>query len=323
MSRKPLTTLIMEPEDYSKSAILKYRSLGPVYFWPDLKKSEEERVKREANILVLMLKYHIDRNWIDAMPNLKVVATQTTGLNHIEVEQLKEKTIKLISLLGQKSFLKNITSTAEEAIALLFALVRNIPWAFDDVKAGNWNRNKWRGRQLMGKTFGILGFGRLGKIVAGYAKAFGMKVIASDPHVSESVMRRYGARKVSMDYLFKESDALSIHVLLTVDTSNLVEERHLKLMKPSAYLVNTARAELIEKGALEKALRNHWLAGAAIDVMWNEKSDASHLKENKLLKYAQENKNLIIAPHIGGATFEAMEITQDFLADLVLKYFKS
>lgn len=312
----------MEPEDYSPRAILKYRSLGPVYFWPDLKESERERIKREINILVLMLKYQIDKNWIDDLPNLKAVATQTTGLNHIDVAHLQDKGIKLISLLGQRRFLRNITSTAEEAIALLLALVRNIPWAFEDVKSGNWNRNAWRGRQLLGKTFGILGLGRLGKITARYARALGMKVMASDPHVSATVMRRCGVGKVEMDELFKKSDALSLHVLLTDATRNLVKERHLKIMKPTAYFINTARAELIEEGALEKALREHWIAGAGIDVMWNEKSDGSHLRDSELINYANQNKNLIVVPHIGGATYEAMEITQQYLADLVLKHFQ-
>lgn len=322
MGAKNLTTLIMEPEDYSPRAILKYRSLGPVYFWPDLKESERERIKREINILVLMLKYQIDKNWIDDLPNLKAVATQTTGLNHIDVAHLQDKGIKLISLLGQRRFLRNITSTAEEAMALLLALVRNIPWAFEDVKSGNWNRNAWRGRQLLGKTFGILGLGRLGKITARYARALGMKVMASDPHVSATVMRRCGVGKVEMDELFKKSDALSLHVLLTDATRNLVKERHLKIMKPTAYFINTARAELIEEGALEKALREHWIAGAGIDVMWNEKSDGSHLRDSELINYANQNKNLIVVPHIGGATYEAMEITQQYLADLVLKHFQ-
>ena len=91
-------------------------------------------------------------------------------------------------------------------------------------------------------------------------------------------------------------------------------------MKPTAVFINTARGELIEKGVLEKALKNKWIAGAAIDVMWDERSDGSHLKNNSLLEYAKKNKNLIIVPHIGGATYEAMETTQDFIAELVKKY---
>lgn len=93
-------------------------------------------------------------------------------------------------------------------------------------------------------------------------------------------------------------------------------------MKPTAYLVNTARGELIAKGALDKALKNKWIAGAAIDVMWDEFSDGRHLKNNPLVDYARKNKNLLIAPHIGGATFEAMAVTQDYVAALVKKFLR-
>mgnify|MGYP001591753892 FL=1 len=120
--------------------------------------------------------------------------------------------------------------------------------------------------------------------------------------------------------MFKKSDIVSLHVLLTDKTQNLVKEKHLKSMKPSAYLINTARAELIEKGALERALKNKWIAGAGVDVMRDEKGDGSHLKNNPLLDYAKKNKNLIILPHIGGATFEAMEATQDYIAELVRNF---
>jgi D-3-phosphoglycerate dehydrogenase len=210
-----------------------------------------------------------------------------------------------------------VPSTAEETFALILALVRNIPWSFDYVKNGGWNRLEWRGHQLMNKTIGLLGFGRLGRIVARYAKAFNMKILACDPNVSGAFMKSRGATKVDMEELFKKSDIVSLHVLLTDETQNLVKEKHLKSMKPMAYLINTARAELIEKGVLEKALKNKWLAGAGVDVMWDEEGDGSHLKNNPLLEYAKKNKNLIILPHIGGATFEAMETTQDYIAELV------
>ena len=256
------------------------------------------------------------------MPNLKVIASPATGLNHLDMKEIKKRGVKLISLRGRTSFLKNIPSTAEKTMGLLLALARNIPWSFDDVKNGNWDRNRWRGRQLLGKTIGLLGFGRLGKIVAKYSKAFGMKVIASDPYVSEKAMAKFGARKVSMGQVFKNSDFVSLHVLLTDETHNLVSEKHLKMMKPHAYLINTARGELIQKGSLESALKNNWIAGAAIDVMWDEQGDGGHLKDNPLVELAKESNNLIIVPHIGGATYEAMEATQDFISELVKKYFR-
>lgn len=314
-SKKKFITLIAE-----KDFIDFYRPFGPVYYWPDLNKQNKSEIRKQADILVVGLKYMIDDSWIDEMSNLKVVATATTGLNHIDVNLLDRKGVKLISLRGQKSFLRKIPSTAEEALGLILALARNIPWAFNDVRDGRWNRDKWRGHQLAHKTLGILGFGRLGTMMARYGRALGMKVIACDPCVSQQAMKRKGVLKVEQENLFKNSDYVSMHVLLTDDTYDLVKEKHLRVMKPSAYLINNARAELIENGALLKALKNKWLAGAAIDVMWDERGDGSHLKTDPLADYAKKNNNLIIVPHIGGATFEAMSITQEFLANLVKKY---
>lgn len=308
-----MTIQITEPKDYSKKALTAYQSLGKVVF--------DSRPRKDAAILVIGLKHQIDKKWLNAMPNLKIIASPATGLNHLDMTEIKKRGVKLISLRGRTGFLKNIPSTAEETVGLLLALIRNIPWSFDDVKKGNWDRLAWRGRQLLNKTIGLLGFGRLGKIVARYARSFGMKVIACDPYVSAKAMSKRGVKKVDMNSVFKDSDFVSLHVLLADDTYNLVKAQHLRMMKPTAYLINTARGELITRGALEKALKKKWITGAAIDVMWDEAGNGAHLKNNQLVEYAQGNNNLIIVPHIGGATYEAMEVTQEFIADLVKKYF--
>ncbi|MEK9174679.1 MAG: NAD(P)-dependent oxidoreductase [Patescibacteria group bacterium] len=313
-----INILITEPAGYSSKALAIYKSLGRVCLWQSARPSE----KKLADILVIGLKYQIDKIFLDQTPNLKIIASPATGLNHLDLAEIKSHGIKIISLRGRKGFLRNVPSTAEETIALVLSLARNIPWAFDDVKNGGWDRIKWRGHQLKDKTIGLLGFGRLGRIVARYAKAFDMKIIACDPNVSGKFMKSRGVAKVNQEELFKESDIVSLHVLLTDDTHNLVREKHLRSMKSSAYFINTARAELVEKGTLEKALKQKWVAGAAVDVLWDEKGDGSHLKNNSLVKYARKNKNLIILPHIGGATYEAMQITQDYIAGLVFKHLK-
>ncbi len=314
-----MNILITEPKDYSKKALDIYKKLGQVYLWKVSNQSE----KKIADILVIGLKYQIDKKFLDQTPNLKIIASPATGMNHIDLNEVKIRGIKIISLRGKKSFLRNVPSTAEETFALILALFRKLPWAFDSVKNSSWDRIEWRGHQLMNKTIGLLGFGRLGKIVARYAKAFNMKVISCDPNISEKFMKSRGVEKVSMEDLFKKSDIVSLHVLLTDDTQNLIKEKHLKSMKLSAYLINTARAELIEKNYLYNALKNKWIAGAGIDVMWDERSDGSHLKKDSLWNYSKKNNNLIILPHVGGATYEAMEVTQDFIAESVFKYFKN
>ena len=308
-----MITLIAE-ENYSPKATALYKKLGLVSF--------DKKHLKKADILVVRLALNVTKKVIDSAPNLKVIATSTTGLNHIDTDYAKKKGIKVISLRGRTGFLKNIPSTAEETMALILALARRLPWAFDYVKKGGWDSTVWSGHQLMGKTLGLLGFGRLGKIVARYARVFGMKIIACDPYVSKKIMEQGGVKKVDMTTLFKTPDILSLHVLLTSETHNLVRAKHLKMMKPTAYLINTARAELIEKGALYKALKNKWISGAAVDVLWNELPDGSHLKADSLWRYAKTHQNLIILPHIGGATIEAMHATQDFIAELVLKHFK-
>ncbi len=317
-----LTTLIAEPKDYSEKAIAIYKSLGPVYLLSDLNEAQKGKVLTQADIIVLRLAYKIDASWMDKMPNLKVIATPTTGLNHVDVAEAKKRGIKVICLRGRTSFLKYIPSTAEKTMALLMASVRKLPWAFDHVRAGGWDRNLFKGNQLLGKTLGILGFGRLGKIVAKYAKVFGMSVIAHDPHLAPKVFTRHGVKRLSMEDLFKKSDIVSVHAALTEETTNLVKEKHFRMMRRTAHLVNTARGEILDEKALLKALKNKWLAGAALDVVWNESGDGSHLKGNPLLTYAKQNSNLLIVPHLGGATYEAMQVTEDFIADLVKKYFQ-
>ena len=302
---------ITESRDYSEKALAIYKSLGPVYL--------SASPRKDANVLVLRLAYKIDSSWMDKMPNLKVIATPTTGLNHIDLKEAKKRKIKVISLKGHTSFLKDVPSTAEETLALMTALVRKLPWAFDDVKKGNWNRDAWRGHQFIHKTLGLLGCGRLGKIVAKYGKALGMRILGTDPNIDAGTLTRQSIEKVLMEKLFRESDIVSVHVSLEPDTHNLVQEKHLKMMKSTAYLINTSRGEIIDEKALLKALENKWIAGAALDVMRDEVG-GKHLKNNPLVKYAKTHDNLLIVPHLGGATYEAMHVTEDFIADLVKKY---
>lgn len=311
-----MAILITESKDYSPKALAIYKKLGRVCLWQKAKLSD----KKTAEILVIGLKYQLDKKFLDQMSRLKIIASPATGMNHLDLSEIKSRGIKIISLRGRKGFLRNVPSTAEETFGLMLALVRKIPWAFDDVKKGEWDRLTWRGHQLKDKNLGLLGFGRLGRIVARYARAFDMKVLACDPNVSEKFMKSRGVIKVDLEELFKKSDIVSLHVLLTPETEDLVKEKHLKSMKPSSYFINTARAELVEKGVLEKALKDKWIAGAAVDVMRDEKGDGSHLKNNPLLRYSITHDNLIIVPHIGGATFEAMQVTQDYIAELVREY---
>jgi len=317
-----MVTYIADSRDYSPKAISIYKRFGPVFVADEVPKGKREAILKKANIIVIRLETHVTKQLIDKMPQLKIIAVSTTGLNHIDTTYAKEKGVKIISLRGRRSFLKNVPSTAEESMALMMALIRNFPWAFDDVKRGRWDRERFRGNQLLDKTLGLVGYGRLGRLMARYAKSFSMNIIAHDPRITDSFITRHGIEPVSFMKLFREADIVSLHVVLNEKTHKLVNERHFKAMKPNAYLINTSRGEIIDEQDLSKALKEKWIAGAALDVLTNESNKGDHLKNNPLIEYAKKNNNLLIVPHLGGATYEAMAVTEDFIAKLVTQYLK-
>ena len=175
----------------------------------------------------------------------------------------------------------------------------------------------------MGKTIGLIGFGRLGRMVADYSHAFGMKVLACDPYVNSAEMKKLGVKKVVLDSLLKNSDIVSAHCVYDDTTLGLLKEKHFKVMKKTAVFINTARGEITDEKALLKALKNKWVAGAAVDTLSGEAPDGSHLAKNPLVAYAIVNENLVIVPHLGGATKEATERTQVYISELVADEIKS
>lgn len=310
-------TILTEPKGYSDKAIRVLKKLGPVYAWSDAAKKPS--IRRSADILVIKLGMRISKKVLDCLPDLKIIATSTTGLNHIDLAEAEERGIRIVSLRDEAKFLQKITPTAEETIGLMIALMRKLPWGFESLKRGEWEREKYYGRELYGRTLGIVGFGRLGSIVAKYAHCFGMRVLAHDPHVPEKVMERFGVEKVALNQVFKKPDIVSIHVLLTDKTHNLIKAKHFRLMKKSAYFINTARGEIIDEKALLDVLRKKRIAGAALDVLSGEDPKGGHIKRNPLVEYAKRHDNLLIVPHLGGASFDAMARTEEFIAEKVVR----
>jgi len=266
----------------------------------------------DAEGLIVRLGYQVDEELLTAAPKLRFIATATTGLNHIDLEAAAKRSIEVLSLKGESRFLNLVTATAELTWGLLLALVRKMPTAIADVRCGNWRRDPFKGRELSGMTLGIVGYGRLGRIVASYGTAFRMKVIASDP---SPISRDDNISFMPLAELLALADVVSVHVALTKDTLGLINEAAFGMMKAGAYLINTARGELIEESALLGALESGRLAGAALDVLSNEKqTEQSERINHPLLLYAHKHENLLITPHIGGATLESMEKTEVFMA---------
>lgn len=310
--------LILEPDGYPKRAEELLRSLGEVV----LSGSEADwaREIQDADVLVVRLKYLLDRPFLERAPRLAVIVTPTTGLDHIDLQAAQERGITVLSLRGETSFLKTITATAEHTWALLLALVRRIPEAHASVVRGEWDRTRFFGRELQGRVLGVVGLGRLGEMVASYGLAFRMRVLAHDPFRAEWMPGV--ERKFSLPELLSEADVVSIHVPLSDATRRLIGEREITAMRNGALLINTSRGAVLDESALLDALEFGRLGGAALDVIHDEYDSASALRK-RLLSYARSRSNLILTPHIGGATHDSLERAELFLAEKLRRHLQA
>ncbi|MBN1674165.1 MAG: hypothetical protein JXR37_24160 [Kiritimatiellae bacterium] len=252
------------------------------------------------------LRVRVDAEVLERAARLRVIATPSTGLDHIDMARAETRGITVLSLKDDTEFLAGITATAEMAWALLLATVRRLPWSFAAARRGEWARDRFRGHQLSGKTLGILGYGRLGRMVARYGKAFGMHVLACD---TRDVRPEAGVRIVDFDTWLRESDVLSIHIHLTAGNRHVIDAAAFAKMKEGAVLVNTSRGAVLDEAALLDALRSGRLGGAGVDVIDGEWSDT--LADHPLIRYANASENLVISPHTGGVTFESQRMAYE------------
>jgi len=261
----------------------------------------------DADIVVLGASGRIDEEVMKRVPKLKMIAKRGVGLDNID---LKAATKAGILVTYTKH--ANSQSVAEHTIGLILTLTKNITIANEEVRTKGWKiRSKLIGIELSGKTLGIIGFGFIGRKVAEIAKALGMNVLVYDPYVPVDVVRGFGCRVVDLDTLLRESDVVSIHAALTKETYHMIGERELRLMKRTAYLINTARGAIIDEKALIKALKEGWIAGAALDVFEEEPLP----KDHPLTKF----KNVILTPHIAAFTKEAIERMDLMVAEDVVR----
>ena len=232
----------------------------------DLTQAELEAKIADYDVVVVGLGLTFHQDTLAKATNLKAIATATTGLDHIDVKYAEENNIKVISLKDEIEFLNTITGTSELACGLMIDLLRLSHSAAQSVKDYKWDRGSFRGHNLINQTLGIVGLGRLGKWMAKYGNAFGMKVIAYDPHIKESDL----CNVVDFDTLLKEADVISIHVHLNEETENMFDKSVFEKMKDTAYLINTARGKIVKENDLLKALKGEEIAGYATDVLADE-----------------------------------------------------
>lgn len=306
--------LIAEPQDYSAEALAIYRSLGTVVAEKTLTREELLGAVADADVLVLRLAHKIDREILDAASALKVIACPATGLDHIDQAHAAERGITVIGLKGEVDFLRTIYASSEHVMAMLFGLIRRIPQAHDSVMKGEWQRDRFKGYELHGKTMGIIGFGRIGSIVAQMAQGCGMHVVVTDPAAQPHAV---GVEHVSLDELLAQADVVVLAVPYAPETEKMMDAVTFSKMKDGAIFVNISRGQLVDESALLATLQSGKLGGVALDVLWAEEKRPVVITGDPLVEYAKTHQNLLITPHIGGATFDSMAKTEVFIAKKV------
>lgn len=315
MRIKILNTIGPEFSDEAKKIL---EEIGKVdYLNLDSQKQLEEKIG-DYDIAVIGLGLNFDKKVIDAGKKLKIIATASTGTDHIDLDYAGKKGMAVLSLKNDRKFLDSITGTAELAFLLTLALMRNFLPATQSALNHCWTE-KFRGHNLYEKILGIVGIGRLGTMMARYGKAFGMKVIACDPYQKDSVFMDAGCTKVSLENLLKSSDVVSIHIHLNKETENMFDKKKFDLMKKNAILVNTSRGKIVDEKEVIEALEKKKIAGYATDVLADELTFSDKFENNPLIEYAKQNSNVIITPHVGGVTFESREATDIFTAKRVAR----
>jgi len=310
--------LVTESTDFSPAVAELLRQHGELIL-SDLDRPGLLAAVCDANVMWVRLRHYIDAEVLDAAPRLSVIVSPTTGVNHIDVTRAERRGIRLVSLRGEAEFLKTVRGAAEHTMALMLALLRRLPAAFAHVQGEGWDRTLFEGRELYGKTVGVVGYGRLGRIIGGYLQAFGSRVLASDPNVRPDQVEP-GVTLLALKELLKEADLVTLHVDLSDKTRSFFGANEFAAMKNGAWFINTARGELVEEHALLEALRSGKLGGAALDVLAGEYSD---ITKHPLVEYARTHENLIITPHVGGLTRESIEKTELFLANRLADLIRS
>lgn len=243
---------------------------------------------------------------LSLFPSLKVIGCPMTGLDHLPVEEIEVRGIKLISLRQFPYFLKFITSTSEHTFGLIISLLRHYKTALREPYL---DREAYKGHTLAGKTLGIIGYGRIGKQMKEIADGFRMNVLTHDLH-DEQRFTWYGGWKLpnksNLEQLLRKSDIVSVHIPLD-DNEGYFTEAMFGFMKSSALFINTSRNKVVQKGALLEALENSKIAGAAMDFIDDE----------ALREYASSHDNLLLTNHIGGVTFEDRERTEECITNAV------
>ena len=271
--------------------------------------------------IIIRSRIPLDKNFLENAPNLKFIARVGAGMENIDLETAKNLGISLIN-----SPEGNRDAVAEHVVAMLLILMNRLFIASEEVKNGVWKREENRGDELLGKTFGIIGYGNMGKATAKRLSGFGVEVIFYD--ISPNLEDEF-AKQVSLEELQERADILSLHIPLDASTKYLVDENFISKMKKNFYLVNTARGKNVKTSALVDALKSGKVKAAALDVLEYEKSSFENLdtstslstRNKEDLQFLLESNQVIVTPHIAGWTHQSKEKLAQFIVDKIVQQF--
>lgn len=271
---------------------------------PGLSKEELMAILPEYDALIIRSGTKADADVLSAGKNLKVVGRAGIGVDNVDV-----RTATMRGIIVMNTPQANSIATAEQAIALMLAASRHTAQSHASLAAGEWKRSQFVGTELYRKTLGIIGFGRIGRLVAKRAQAFGMEILAYDPYVSEEVGQELGVTLVDLDDLLAQSDYISLHTALLPETEKIINAKTIAQMKPGMILINAARGKLVDEQALVEGLKNGQIKTAALDVFQKEPPES-----NPLIGLP----NVIHTPHLGASTEEAQRDVATQIVDQVL-----
>lgn len=288
--------LCITPIKHLDGVYEKLSSFGEVIYKPNISKIELIEFLK-VNTIYYIFTNPNKQGFIlnkDVLRNsqIKIINTCSTGLNHIDIDYCNKNNIYIWSLTTDYELINDLPSTSELAFGLMLSLLRNIPISFDNVKEGNWNYEPYIGHQVKGLTIGIIGYGRLGKIMKRLFSGWDVEVLLDDPYVA--------CNKVDKEYLIMNSDVIFLHVHVTEETKGMVDEVFLSKMKKNSYLINTSRGELVDEDLIIKSIQDGVLKGYGTDVIRDEFGDQ---KNSKLVEFSKSH-NVVITPHVGGMTIE-------------------
>lgn len=273
-------------------------SKGEVFYLENAQKHQVRNLLLDKSIDTILCNpnkqtYKIDKLLLEGT-NVKLINTCSTGLSHIDIEYCKENNIEIYSLTTDFNLINELPSTSELAFGLMLDMLRNITISQEHVKMFKWDYTEFIGRQIKGLTIGIIGYGRLGKLMHGYSKAFDAIPIVYDPYIE-------GFDKQNLDDFISECDVISIHVHLNNETKKMINKKTLRKSKSNLIIVNTSRGGIVDENDIIDLINQNQIGGYATDVL---ESENGQINNSPLIKEMIINKKILITPHLGGMTIE-------------------